>query len=403
MAILSDFDRRSVAALLALAVAAFCYVTVETVPVGLLSEIAADLEVSPSRVGLLVTGYSVTVAVLTLPLVKLTANVPRRPLLLALMAVLVAATALSAAAPTYELLFAARVATALSQAVFWGIVAPAAAGMFPAHVRGRVMAVVFTGGSIGPMLGVPAGTWLGQAANWQTAFLALAGLGTLALLTLLLALPASPVQNEHAGRGTTPDTRQFMLVLVTSTLAVAGFFAAFTYTSTFVTVVAGMSAALLGPLLLARGLADFAGIAAGGALSDRNQRLAVILPVGLLTIAMLAMFGFGTNPWAAAGTIMLTGLAMGALIPALQNRVMEFAPGSTDTASAGNSIAFNIGIALGSSVGGLALTHSGPRATALTGAALALAALAIAASMKATARIEAASTATGSKTSAANG
>jgi MFS transporter, DHA1 family, inner membrane transport protein len=84
---------------------------------------------------------------------------------------------------------------------------------------------------------------------------------------------------------------------------------------------------------------------------------------------------------------MLTGLAMGALIPALQNRVMEFAPGSTDTASAGNSIAFNIGIALGSSLGGLALTEAGPRATALTGAGLALAALAIAASMKATARI----------------
>jgi MFS transporter, DHA1 family, inner membrane transport protein len=387
MTILSDFDRRSVAALLALALAAFCYVTVETVPVGLLSEIAADLDVSPSRVGLLVTGYSVTVAVLTLPLVKLTANVPRRPLLLVLMAVLVAATALSAAAPTYELLFAARVATAFSQAVFWGIVAPVAAGMFPAHVRGRVMAVVFTGGSIGPMLGVPAGTWLGQAANWQTAFLAFAGLGMIALLTLVLALPSSPVRNEHAGHGTTPDARQFTLVLVTSTLAVAGFFAAFTYTSTFVTVVAGMSAALLGPLLFARGLADFGGIAAGGALSDRNQRLAVILPVGLLATTMLAMFAFGTNPWAAGATIMLTGLAMGALIPALQNRVMEFAPGSTDTASAGNSIAFNIGIALGSSLGGLALTEAGPRSTALTGAALALAALAIAVSMKATARI----------------
>ncbi|MBO3734348.1 MFS transporter [Glycomyces niveus] len=388
MTVLSDFDRRSVAALLALAVAAFCYVTVETVPVGLLAEIAADLDVSHSRVGLLVTGYSVTVAVLTLPLVKLTARVPRRPLLLALMAVLVAATALSAAAPTYELLFAARVATALSQAVFWGIVAPAAAGMFPAHVRGRVMAVVFTGGSIGPMLGVPAGTWLGQAATWQAAFLAFAGLGMLALLTLVLALPASPVRNEHAGRGTTPDARQFTLVLVTSSLAVAGFFAAFTYTSAFVTVVAGMSAALLGPLLLARGLADFGGIAAGGALSDRNQRLAVILPVGLLAAAMLAMFALGSDPWIAALTIMLTGLAMGALIPALQNRVMEFAPGSTDTASAGNSIAFNIGIALGSSLGGLALTHSGPRATALTGAALALAALTTAVAMKATARIE---------------
>lgn len=388
MPLLSDFDRRSLAALFALAVAAFCYVTVETVPVGLLAEIAADLEVSPSRVGLLVTAYSVTVAVLTLPLVKLVARVPRRPLLIALMSVLVAATALSAAASSYELLFAARVATALSQAVFWGIVAPVAAGMFPAHVRGRVMAVVFTGGSIGPMLGVPAGTWLGQQAGWQAAFLAFAGLGLLALLTLVIALPSRPTRNEHAGRGTTPDARQYTLVLVTSALAVAGFFAAFTYTATFTVEVAGMSAALLGPLLLARGLADFGGIAAGGALSDRDQRLAVMLPTALLAAALLAMFAFGVNAWAAAATIVLTGLAMGALIPALQNRVMEFAPGSTDTASAGNSIAFNVGIALGSSLGGLALTQAGARGIPLTGAVLALGALVVAVAMKSTARVE---------------
>src|SRR5690606_610782 len=211
-----------------------------------------------------------------LPLVRLVASVPRRPLLLGLMAVLVVATALSAAAPTYELLFAARVATALSQAVFWGIVAPVAAGMFPVHVRGRVMAVVFTGGSVGPMLGVPGGTWLGQTAGWQAAFLAFAALGLLARVTLVFALPPKPTRNEHAGRGTTPDVRQYTLVFVTSVLAVGGFFAAFTYTSAFVTMVAGMSAGLLGPVLLARGLADFGGIAAGGVLSDRNQRLAVI-------------------------------------------------------------------------------------------------------------------------------
>lgn len=389
MSVLSEFDRRSVAALLALAVAAFCYVTVETVPVGLLSEIATDLDVSPSQVGLLVTGYSVTVAVLTLPLVKLVAKVPRRPLLLALMAALVAATALSAAAPAYELLFAARVATALSQAVFWAIVAPVAAGMFPVHVRGRVMAVVFTGGSIGPMLGVPAGTWLGQAAGWQATFLALSGVGLLALLTFVIALPSKPIHNEHAERGTSPDARQFTLVLATTALAVAGFFAVFTYTSEFTTVVAGISAAFLGPLLLARGIVDFGGIAAGGILSDRDQRLAVILPVALLVAILLAMFAFGTNPWITGGTIVLTGLAMGALTPALQNRIMEFAPGSTDTASAGGSIAFNVGIAAGSSLGGLTLAQTGPRAIALTGIALALAALVTAVATKATARPEA--------------
>ncbi|GAA1694650.1 MFS transporter [Glycomyces endophyticus] len=368
-------DRRSLAALVALAVAAFCYVTVETVPVGLLGEIARDLEVTQSQVGLLVTAYSVTVAVLTLPLVKLVARVPRRPLLLALMAVMIVATAGSAAAGEYGTLFAARIATALSQAVFWGVVGPVAAGMFPVHVRGRVMAVVYTGGSIGPMLGVPGATWLGQRAGWPAAFLALAAMGLIAFGVLLAALPAKPTRNEHAGRGTTPDARRFALVLATTVLSVAGFFAVYTYTSTIITAVAGMSVAMLGPLLLVRGLADFGGIAAGGVLTDRSQRLAVTLPLILLTAIFAAMWGFGASPWVTGGVIVLTGLSMGMFSPALQNRVMEFAPGSTDTASAANSVAFNVGIALGSSLGGLTLTHGGAGHIALTGTLFAAAAV----------------------------
>ncbi|MCC3765883.1 MFS transporter [Glycomyces sp. TRM65418] len=382
----SEFDGRSVAALLALSLAAFCYVTAETLPVGLLAEIAADLDVSPSQVGLLVTGYAVIVVVVTLPLVRVVARVPRRPLMLGLMAMLVAGTALSAAAPGYGPLLGARVLSALSQAVFWAVVSPVAAGMFPVRVRGRVMAVVFTGGSLGPMLGMPAGTWLGQHIGWQTAFLAVAGLGSIAFATLAAALPSGPARHEHAGRGTTPDARRYALVLATTGLGVAGFFAVFTYTAEFVTAVAGMSAGLLGPLLLARGVIDFGGIALGGLLSDRNQRLAVILPTALLTGTLIAMFAFGTDPWAAAVTIVLTGLAMGLFTPALQNRVMEFAPGSTDTASAGNSIAFNVGIALGSASGALTLAQVGTRGTALTGAALAAAALATALATSATAR-----------------
>jgi predicted MFS family arabinose efflux permease len=374
----SDLGRRPVAALLALAVAAFCYVSVETVPVGLLSEISSDLRVSSSQVGLLVTGYGATVAVVTLPLVRAVARVPRRPLMLGLMAAMAVGTAVSAAAPDYGLLFAARVLTALSQAVFWAVVAPVAAGMFPAHVRGRVTAVVFTGGSLGPMLGVPAGTWLGQVAGWRATFVALSALGLLALLTLAAAMPASTAWHEHAERGTSPDTRRYALVLATTTLSVAGFFAVFTYTSAFVTAVAGMPAALLGPLLVARGVADFGGITVGGFLSDLNQRLAVALPAILLAATLAGMFVLGTNPLATGITLVLTGLAMGALTPALQNRVMEFAPGSTDTASAGNSIAYNVGIALGSSLGGLTLAHAGLRSTAMTGAVLATAALVIA-------------------------
>jgi predicted MFS family arabinose efflux permease len=382
----SDLDRRSLAALVALAAAAFCYVTAETLPIGLLPEIAADLEVSPSRVGLLVTWYALTVMIVTLPLVRLVSRVPRRPLMIGLMAALVVATALSAAAPGYGLLLAARLLSALSQAVFWAVVAPVAAGMFPVDIRGRVMAVVFTGGSLGPMLGVPAGTWLGQSAGWQVAFLALAGLGLLAFVTLAAALPRQPARHDHAGHGTTPDMRRYGLVLLTMTLTVAGFFALFTYTAEFVTAVAGIAAALLGPLLFVRGVVDFGGIALGGFLSDRNQRLAVALPTALLTLALVGMFAFGANPWVASAGIVLTGLGMGMFTPAIQNRVMEFAPGSTDTASAGGSIAFNIGIALGSALGGLVLDEAGTRSIALAGAIPLAAALVTALATAATAR-----------------
>jgi DHA1 family inner membrane transport protein len=373
----SDYDRRSVAALLALAVSAFCYVTVETLPVGLLGDIAADLDVTEPQVGLLVTGYSITVVVVTLPLVKLVSRVPRRPLLLVLMGLMVVATACSAAASEYGTLFAARVATAVSQAVFWAIVGPIAAGMFPVRMRGRVMAVVYTGGSIGPMLGVPAGTWLGQKAGWPAAFLALAAMGLVAFGILVAALPSRPTRNEHAGRGTTPDARRFAMVLATTVLSIAGFFAVYTYTSTFITSVAGMSVAMLGPLLLVRGLVDFGGIAAGGILSDRDQRLAVTLPLILLTALFAGMWALGTEPWVAGVAIVLTGFAMGAFTPSLQNRVMEFAPGSTDTASAANSVAFNIGIALGSGLGGLTLAHADVRDVALVGALFAAAAVAV--------------------------
>jgi MFS transporter, DHA1 family, inner membrane transport protein len=127
----------AVGALLALAVAAFTYVTAETLPIGLLLLMTADLGVSPSAVGLLVTCYGLVVVVASLPLTHVTRRMPRQLLLSGLLAVFVMATWVSAAAASYRVLLAARVVTALSQALFWSIVVPTAAGLFPPRVRGR--------------------------------------------------------------------------------------------------------------------------------------------------------------------------------------------------------------------------------------------------------------------------
>ncbi|WP_194820987.1 MFS transporter [Micromonospora sp. S-DT3-3-22] len=368
---------RAVAALVALSVSAFCYVAVETLPVGILPLVATDLDVSVSHVGLLVTGYAITVAVVSVPLTHVTRRVPRRRLLGVLLGVLVLATLVSAAARDYQVLLGTRVVVALTQALFWAVVAPTAAGMFPVRVRGRVTSVVFAGASLGPMLGVPAGTWLGQQWGWRVAFLALAALALAAFVAVVTLMPPVPVGATHASTGTAPDARRYAVVVVATALSVGGLFTAFTYTAVFLTDVSGFAPGALGLLLLVRGLADFAGITAGGIASDRHQRVAMVTPVLLLVVALLGMFLLAASPVATGVLLAVSGFAMGALTPAVQNRVLEVAPGSADLAAAGNSAAFNVGIAGGSLLGAVVLSGFGVRATALAGGLVAVAALVV--------------------------
>jgi MFS transporter, DHA1 family, inner membrane transport protein len=368
----------AVGALLALAVAAFTYVTTETLPIGLLLLMTADLGVSPSAVGLLVTYYGLVVVVASLPLTHVTRRVPRRLLLCGLLAVFVLATWVSAAASSYWVLLAARVVTALSQALFWAIVVPTAAGLFPPRLRGRVIAVVFAGSSLAAVLGLPVGTWLGQQAGWRTAFLALSAFGLAAMVTIATCLPTAMPGSGHAARGTTPDARRYLTLMAMTILATTGTFAAFTYVTPFLIEVSRFPAAATGPLLLVRGLAGIAGVAVGGALVDRSPWAAMLIPVMAQATALLGLYALGGTPVAAAGLVALSGLSFAALTTALASRVLQVAPGSADLAAAGASTAVNVGITAGAFIGSILLPGLGARSTALAGGLLSLAALGVA-------------------------
>jgi DHA1 family inner membrane transport protein len=368
----------AVAALLALAVAAFTYVTAETLPIGLLLLMTADLDVAPSAVGLLVTYYGLVVVVASLPLTHVTRRVPRRQLLASLLAVSVLATWVSAAASSYWVLLAARVVTALSQALFWSIVVPTAAGLFPPRVRGRVIAVVFAGSSLAAVLGLPLGTWLGQQAGWRTAFLGLSAFGLAAMVTIATCLPTAMPGGGHAARGTTPDARRYLTLMAMTILATTGTFAAFTYVAPFLTEVSQFPAAATGPLLLVRGVAGIVGVAVGGALVDRSPWVAMLIPVTAQATALLGLYALGATPVAAAGLVALSGLSFAALTTALASRVLQVAPGSADLAAAGASTAVNVGITAGALIGSILLPGLGVRSTALVGGLLSLAALGVA-------------------------
>jgi predicted MFS family arabinose efflux permease len=372
-----DGSNRRGAALLALSVGTFVYVTTEVLPIGLLTVIATDLGRSPSEVGLLVTGYAAVVVLASLPLTRLTRRLPRRYLLAGTLGVFVAGTLVTATAVSYSMLLAARLLIGLSQALFWSVVIPTAAGLYPPRVRGRVIARLGIGTSLAPVVGVPAGTWLGQQAGWRVAFLVLAGAGLATGLAMLATLPPGAPPEGEAARGSEPDARRYALLAVTAALGVTGFLTAYTYVTPFLLDVTGFSQGAVGPVLFLTGVAGVAGTLVAGAFLDRHPWAALAVPLAVLACALLGMFAAGTVKPAAVAMLATTGMAFSALAAALQYRTLQVAPVSTALAGAGISSAHNVGIAAGSLLGGQLAAGAGVRSVAVAGAGLTALALAV--------------------------
>lgn len=370
-----DVTIRAMAAVAVLSLSTFAYVTTEALPIGLLTPIADSLGTTPAAVGLLVTGYGLVVVVLTVPLTRLARSVGRRRLLLGLLAVLVLGTLGSALAPTYALLLAARAVTAAAQALFWALVVPVGAALVPQRLRARAVTMLFAGSSLAGVLGVPAGTWLGEQAGWRAAFLGMSVFAVGLLVLVALLLPSRDRAYDSARTGTRPDVRRYRLLLATTALAVTGAYTAFTYIEPFLLHVTGLDPRDLSAVLLVRGVAGVVGVGLAGLLVDRNAWLTGLLAIALEATALLTQYLGGTQRIVAVIAVAASATALSAFAAALGTRILQVAPTSTDLAAAGSSTAFNVGITLGALLGSGLLTTTGLRGVALAGfvvAALAL-------------------------------
>ncbi len=369
--------RHRLAVLAALMLAAFTFNTTENLPIGLLKLISDDVQVSLSAVGYLVTAYGLTVALVSLPLAHVTRSMPRRHVLTVLLAALVLSSLVSALGSSYWLLMAARLVTALAQALFWAVMGPVAVGLFAPAVRGRVIGVLSVAGSLALVLGVPLGTWLGQQSAWQVPLVVLAGLGLVSLVTIAVLLPTSRPEEGHAAYGSAPDKRRFKLVLATTALSVTGAFAGYTYLVKFLGDVSDFSDTSVSALLMVSGISGVVGVTVAGPLLDRYPRGTLALPVVTQAAGMLGLYAFGGAQVGAVASLVLLGGSLGPVFMATQNQMLRFAPGRTEIALAANSGAYNLGIAGGALLGGLVLPAWGVRATFLVGGLLTVASFAL--------------------------
>jgi DHA1 family inner membrane transport protein len=371
-------------ALYALTVGAFGIGVTEFVIMGLLLQVSTDLGVSVPAAGLLMTGYALGVFVGAPILTIATRRLPRKTTLLVLMAIFTVGNLACALAPTYGLLMAARVMTALAHGTFFGVGSLVAVSLVPPERKASAIAIMFTGLTLATLLGVPFGSWLGLSFGWRATFWAVGGVGLVALGVLAAFVPRTPAPDALP-----PLSEEFAVLarpqvqlgLAMTVLGFGGVFAVFTYIQPILTELAGYSKEAVSAILLVFGAGLVAGNLAGGKWADRSLSSSLPGTLGLLSLALVgAGFAFHDKAGAVAAAFLLGAAAFATVAP-LQMRVLQQAGGvGQGLASSLNIAAFNLGNAFGAWLGGTVIAHGpGLAAVAPIAALVPLSALALAA------------------------
>jgi DHA1 family inner membrane transport protein len=360
--------------LVALAVGAFGIGVTEFAPMGMLPAIAADLGVSIPAAGLLVSAYALGV-LLGAPLMTLaTGRIPRRYLLIGLMAIFTLGNLMSALATDYYSLMVARVVTSLNHGAFFGVGSIVAASVVAPEKRAGAVAAMFMGLTLATIGGVPLAAWFGELFGWRTAFWGITGLGVLTMAALWFALPdvrapqSVGVMAEIRVLGRGPVLAALALTIVGS----SAMFTVFTYIAPILSSETHASNAYITAMLMLYGVGLTLGNIWGGKAADRSIDRTLIVSLSVLILVLLAFTVLMRWPLPAAVAILIWGIASFALVPPLQMRVMEAAKDAPNLASAMNIGAFNFGNAIGAALGGTVISVGlGYPAISLAGAAMA--------------------------------
>ena len=370
-------------ALLALTLSAFAIGTTEFVIVGLVPTIAQDLSVSLPSAGLLVSLYALGVAIGAPVLTALTGRWPRKHVLLSVMTLFVIGNVLAWMAPSYGSLITARILTGLAHGVFFSIGSTIATGLVSKDKEASAIAIMFTGLTVALVTGVPLGTWIGQNFGWRATFMVVAALGFIALIGSALLIPKNLKQSAPARISQQLSVLiqpRLLLVYAMTAVGYGGTFTAFTYLAPILQQVSGFDASAVGLIMLVYGVSVAFGNIWGGRLADRLGPIKALSYIFAALAAVLLVFTFtASNSVAAVLTILVWGAFAFGNVPGLQVYVVQLAekytPNAVDVASGLNIAAFNVGIALGSILGGVIIERMSLMDTAWVGAIIVVIAL----------------------------
>lgn len=340
-------------AVVAVMIGIFLLVTAEQLPIGLLSQVASSMGVSPGMAGLMVTVPGM-VAAFSAPLLPVAVGrLDRRIMLTVLMMVMVLGSVLSAFASSFSLLLAARALVGLSIGGFWAVAGSIAPRLVPEAQVPKAMTMIFGGVAAASVLGVPLGTLLGDLSNWRVAFGALGGLSLLTAIALWCWLPPLPPREPVRLRVLAQQfsNRGVRVAVLTTGFVVVGHFAAYTFISPILQEISGISQRHVSSLLLLYGAAGIMGNIAAGMFAGRHPYRAVLVIPSLLLIVVAVFPLLGVQPSSGVLLLMVWGAVFGSVSVSIQTWILRTAP-NTEAATALMAFTFNMSIGLGAMMGG---------------------------------------------------
>lgn len=362
------------AAVVSVALGIFAIVTTEILPIGLLTSIGAGFTVSDGMAGLMMTMPGFLAAVAAPLVTTATARLDRRLMLCLFTLLLALANFLAAAAPGYWLVLVSRIMVGVTIGGFWSIGAGLADRLVPPESAGRATAVIFSAVPLGSVLGVPAGTLIGDLAGWRTAFTVM-GVFTVGVLLLLLRFvpPLPPVRATRLSvLGGLLRTHGTRLALLLTFLVVLAHFGTYTYVTPFLERVTHAGAGTVTAFLLLYGAAGIFGNWLGGVWAARRPRTVIGLAGGGIAAATLLLPALGRWEAGAVTLLLLWGIAYGAVPVASQTWFSRAAPGAPEAASVLFTASFQATISTGALLGGVVLDRTSPSAVMLLGGCTAL-------------------------------
>ncbi|MGW3494683.1 Cmx/CmrA family chloramphenicol efflux MFS transporter [Streptomyces sp. NPDC001020] len=357
-----------------LGLSVFALGTSEFMLSGLLPPIAEDMGVSIPRAGLLISAFAIGMVIGAPLLAVATLRLPRRTTLVSLIALFGLGQVAGALAPSYAVLFASRVVSALACAGFWAVGASVAVAMAPVGARARALAVMIGGLSIANVLGVPAGAFLGEHLGWRSAFWAVAAASAVALVGVVTLIPRIPLPDERPRlrhEMTIYRDPQVWLAIAVVMLAAGGVFCTFSYLAPLLTDVAGLDSGWVPTVLALFGVGALVGTTIGGRVADAHLFGVLLSGTGASTVLLVTLALLGQYATAAVLIAFLLGVSAFYTAPALNARLFNVATAAPTLAGATTTAAFNLGNAGGPWLGGAVIDAGlGFSSTAWAGAAM---------------------------------